>query len=206
MTATERIRRASSPEDYRTGFYLLAGIVKIEVLIVFCLMAANVYMSMTYRPQDNYYAVNFENKMRYLYGLDSPILNQDALLSWVSNAATDIMTFGFADYDERLYATRVYFTPEGWIKFAPAIMGSRLLSSVIEKRQIMVAIPLEPPTILSEGVVRGRYTYQVRAPMLLSIRAGNAKTSSTITADLEIVRMPTSEMPSGLGISLWRSM
>lgn len=206
MTATERIRRASSPEDYRTGFYLLAGIVKIEVLIVFCLMVANAYMALTHRPQDGYYAVNFENKMRYLYGLDNPILNQDALLSWVANAATDIMTFGFADYDARLFASQVYFTPEGWIKFAPAIMESRLLSTVIEKRQIMVAVPLEPPTILTEGVVKGRYTYQVQVPMLLSVRAGNAKTSSTITADLEIVRVPTSEMPSGLGINLWRSM
>jgi intracellular multiplication protein IcmL len=204
-TSTIRIRAATGIEAYRDGFYMLFGVVKLLAIVIFGLTAFNLYLAYTHHPLDRYYAESMEGSKRPLTALRYPNMNKEALLNWAASAATEVMTFGFSDYDARLYNTRFLFTPEGWVKFAPAVMSSDLLKSVQQSQQILTAVPRTQPVILWEGVVRGQYKWIVHVPLLLSIRAGELKTTKHIVAELHIVRVPTSEMPNGIGIQLWRS-
>lgn len=203
--ATARIRAATGIESYRDGYYRLFAIVNLLALIMFCLTVLNIYVAYTYHPENGYFAENSEGKRRPLVGLTEPNINRESLMIWVSSAATQVMTIGFSDYDTRLWEARALFTPDGWLKFAPAVLNSKTLQTITSSQQIMTAIPESPPTILEEGVKKGKYTWVMEIPLLLSIRAGEVSSTELMTVQLEIVKMPTSEMPSGLGINLWTS-
>ncbi len=204
-SATKKIRGATDNESYREGFYFLLKIVKLLALVMVGAVCFALYMADSHQPQDSYYAENYEGKFRPMYAFDEPIISQPALLEWAASAATEIMTFGFSDYDNRIYNSRFYFTPTGWVKFAPAIMGSPILRAVTQSQQIIVAIPKQTPTLLTEGVEKGKYTWRVEVPLLLSIRAGSNQKTEYMNVNLEIVKVPTTEMPAGLGIELWTS-
>lgn len=205
MTSTTRIRAATGIEAYRDGFYILFGVVKLLAIVIFGLMVFNIYVVSTHNPLDRYFAENMTGKKRPITALKNPNMNKEALLNWAAAAATEVMTFGFSDYDTKLYSTRFLFTPEGWLKFAPAVMESEILKTVRASQQIITAVPRTQPVILWEGVSKGKYKWVVQVPLLLSIRAGELKTTKQIIVNLHIVRVSTSEMPTGIGIQLWKS-
>ncbi len=55
-----------------------------------------------------------------LIALTMPNMTNQAILSWATNSITEIMTFGFGDYNSHLSDQQVRFTPEGWTSFVNA--------------------------------------------------------------------------------------
>lgn len=200
-----RIRAAAGIESYRDGYYLLFAVVRLLGVVIFVLTAFNLYVIWTHNPPDSYFAENMSGKKRTLTALRTPNMNKESLLNWAGAAATEVMTFGFSDYDTKLYSTRFLFTEEGWRKFAPAIMESEVLKTVRKSQQIITAVPRNKPVILWEGVSRGQYKWVVQVPLLLSIRAGELKTTKNVIVHLHIIRVPTSNLEAGIGIDLWKS-
>lgn len=186
--------------SYRDGFRNLMVMVKLLGLLMVAGTGFVYYYISTFIPQDSYYAVSPGGTQRRLVGLPLPNVNRDAILRWAAAAATEVMTFGFHDIDERMNHARRLFSDEGWESFSQALLRARMLKAMLANQHIMTAIPTATPSILGEGIFNGDYSWIIEVPTILTVRAGSESRIVRTRLRLVIIRLPTTTNPMGIGI------
>ncbi len=124
-------------------------------------------------------------------------------MSWVAQATTEVMTFGFHDYRRRLQEASRNFTKVGWGSFTAALEKSRIIEMVEANLQVVTAAPRSAPILVSEGLVAGRYQWIVEMPLTVTYLAGNKTRTDNFLVRLVVVRVPKLESPNGVGIEQW---
>lgn len=205
LSATQAIRAATSNEDYRDGLRNLNLLVNAMGVIIFLLTATLVFFIATYHPQGQNFAETAEGRQMRLVALRAPNINNMGLLNWATEAGTAAMTFGFNDYEQRLGSINEFFTKSGWESFRQAVIKSNIIKNVVDNQQILTAVPKGPAAMVWEGLDAGRYAWVIEVPLLVTIRAGATVRTQTQTIRMMVVKVPTSELPSGIGIDLWIS-
>jgi hypothetical protein len=157
----------------------------------------------TAKNHDRFFAETVEGRQMQVAGLALPNMGKVALTNWVSQATTQIMTFGFNDIDQRFDLSRRNFSEDGWKSFQTAMLDSGLVDSVIKLQQIITAVPQAPPTIIKEGLIRGKYRWVFEMPMLITFRSGGAKQASVKNVRVVLEQVPTRDNPNGIGIGEW---
>ncbi len=190
-------------EFYRDGYRTLLKIALIEGVIIIGLILAMFYVVSTNKPQDRYFATTNDGRLVPMVSLNEPNLSTPALMSWTAQAATEVMTFGFHDYRRRLQEASRNFTRIGWASFTTALEKSRIMESVEQNQQVLTAAPTSAPVLISEGVVNGRYQWQVELPMVITYQAGALRRADNLVLTLLIVRVSKLESPNGVGIEQW---
>jgi intracellular multiplication protein IcmL len=130
-------------------------------------------------------------------------LSNPALLSWVAQASTEVMTFGFNDYQRRLQEASRNFTDRGWESFTAALQNARIIESIRANSQVITAAPRGAPVIQKEGIVNGQYQWIIQIPMILTYQSGSRTRSDNWMVTLVVVRVPRLESPNGVGIAQW---
>lgn len=199
----DRLLQDESTDSYRTAFRILFFFVTVLSLVSLVLAGGLAYAVKKGRKGDRFFAMHFDGKTKRLRGLRQPSLNDESMLSWTAAAATDIMTFGFSDVDRRLKNAERYFTEIGYQSFLRAIKKSQVLKTLTKNQQIMTAIPMRQPRVAYKGFRKGQYVWDIQVPLLLTVRAGERQRTAQPTLFVTIVRVPTSQDPSGWGIGQW---
>lgn len=190
-------------EFYRDGYRTLLKIALLEGVVIIGLILAMFYVVSTNKPQDRYFATTNDGRLVPMVSLNEPNLSTPALMSWTAQAATEVMTFGFHDYRRRLQEASRNFTRIGWASFTTALEKSRIMESVEQNQQVLTAAPTSAPVLISEGIVNGRYQWQVELPMVITYQAGALKRADNLVLTLLIVRVSKLESPNGVGIEQW---
>ncbi len=190
-------------EFYRDGFRNLIRIAILEgVIIVGLILTLIVYINNSV-SHDRYFATTADGRIMQLAPLNQPYMTTAALLSWVAQAATDVMTFGFHDYQRQLQAASRHFTKTGWETFTTALQASRIVESVQAQQQVVTAVPRSAPVLLKQGVLNGRYRWVIQMPIQVSYKATNSNRNDNLLLTLVIERVPSLENPDGVGIEQW---
>jgi|GEM_PF-197830 intracellular multiplication protein IcmL len=193
----------SRNEYYRDGYRSLMKVAFIEgIIIVSLVLVFLVYMNI-HEGRDRYFATTADGRILQLVPLDQPNMSSAALMSWVSQAATEVMTFGFHDYQRRLQEASRHFTRRGWESFTTALQRSRIIESVETLQQVVTATPRSAPVLLQEGVFNGRHRWIVKLPLTVTFKSGNKTQSTNLEVTITIERVPTLESPNGVGIESW---
>lgn len=192
-------------ESYRTGYRRLLWLVYVLTFAILGLIALLVFVIITRAPQDRYFAQTSEGATMRLVGLDRPNMNEQTMFDWAAEATSQILTFGFNDYNAKLNAVHNRFTEDGWASFAPTLYKSKFFQGVISEQQIVTSVPKAPPRLFSEGLVAGQYSWIIEIPMLLTVRSGSISRTLDQTVRIVIVRVPTDLNPSGIAIDRWIS-
>ncbi len=87
------------------------------------------------------------------------------IMSWVAQATSEVMTFGFHDYQRRLQQSSRHFTRRGWETFTTALNQSKIIDGMTAGKQVLTAQPRSAPILLKEGVFNGRYRWIVKLPV-----------------------------------------
>ncbi len=188
---------------YRDGFRNMARIVNVQAAVIVLLVLLLAFHVYTSKNQDQFFAQTLEGKKMQVPGLYFPNMGKTSLRTWVAQAATQIMTFGFNDVDERFNESRQNFTPAGWESFRTAVIKSGLVDSVIAAQQIISAIPKDTPVLLQEGLIEGVYSWVFEMPLLITVRAGGVHQVVAKRLRVVIEQVPTSANPAGVGIGAW---
>ncbi|MEP4209471.1 DotI/IcmL/TraM family protein, partial [Marinobacter alexandrii] len=116
-------------------------------------------------------------------------------------AITRAQTMSFANYRDDLAEASQYFTrPDGWNNYLAALKSSGTME-LIEKRRIVSTAVANGATIVRSGVdSSGYYTWLVQVPMTITHQTSSETSKSNILAEILISRMPTWQMPRGIGI------
>ena len=193
-------------EFYRDGYRSLLKMALIQTIVILGLVGAMYYVIKVNQPQNFYFATTEDGRLVPMVPLGEPNLSTPALMSWVAQATTEVMTFGFNDYRRRLQESSRNFTKRGWESFTQALQRSRIIEMVEVNQQLITAAPKGAPVLQSEGLVAGRYQWVVEIPLILTYRSG-AKTSNTgLLVTVIVVRVPRLESSNGVGIEQWIAM
>lgn len=190
-------------EFYRDGYRTMLRVMLLLVLVIVAQIAVMVYIVKTNKMEYRYFATTEDGRLIPMAPLSEPNLSSPALMSWVAQAATEVMTFGFNDYRRRLQESSRNFTRKGWESFSSALQRARIIETVEASQQVITAAPTGAPVIQSEGLVRGRYQWVVQLPMSLTYQAGAKTRTDNLLVTLVIVRVPRLESPNGVGIEQW---
>lgn len=188
---------------YRDGYRNIMKIAILEGMAIVALIAALGITIAVSRPQDRFFATTADGRLIRMVALNEPNMNDAALVSWAARAGSDVMTFGFHDYQRRLQEASAYFTRRGWQSFTEALDRSRVMEGVQSAQRVVTAAPKSAPVITQQGLVDGIYRWVVELPLIVTYQSGTATQSETLTVTLVIVRVSTLDSPSGVGIQQW---
>jgi intracellular multiplication protein IcmL len=190
-------------EFYRDGYRTLLRVSILQVFIIIGLIGVMLYVVHIHQPENRYFATTEDGRLIPMVALSEPNLSTPALMSWVAQASTEVMTFGFSDYRRRLQEASRNFTRSGWESFTKALQKSRIIEMVEANQQVVTAAPSGAPVLQSEGMAGGRYQWVVQLPMVLSYQSGSQQRSDRLVVTIVVVRVPRLESPNGVGIEQW---
>lgn len=188
-------------DNYRRLMIVCLGL----IILCFCLMFWVSYERLN-KPAPRYFATTYDGRLIPLISLDEPSLNDNQLLQWATEAAVASYTFNYVNYRKALQDLRLYFTKDGYINFLKALKDSNNLDAVTTKKMIVSAKPTGSPAILRKGLVtegpdKGIYRWIVEMPMEINFQNETTPIRQSIVLTMTIVRVPTLESPSGVGIT-----
>ncbi len=190
-------------EFYRDGYRSLLRLCLVEGVVILVLLGAMYFVIHVHQPKDRYFATTEDGRLIPMVSLDEPNLSTPALMSWVAQAATEVMTFGFNDYRRRLQESSRNFTRRGWESFTTALQKSRIIEMVEANQQVVTGAPAGAPVLESEGLIAGRYQWIINLPLILTYQSGSRTKTDNLLITVVIVRVPRLESPNGVGIEQW---
>lgn len=188
---------------YKDGYRALLKLILLQGAVIFLLIMAILLVIQTNQPKNRYFATTEDGRLVPMVSLDQPNLSSPALMSWVAQSATEVMTFGFNDYRRRLQEASRNFTRRGWESFTQALDRSRIIEMVETNQQVVTAAPQGAPVLQSEGLINGRYQWTVQIPMIVTYQSGAKTRSDRLLITVVVVRTPRLESPNGVGIEQW---
>jgi len=188
---------------YRDGFRTLLRIAIAEAVVIVLLILSFIAYMNAARPQNYYFATTADGRILQLVPLNLPNMGTASLMSWSAQAAAEVMTFGFHDYQRRMQQASRHFTRRGWETFTDALQKSRIIESVEAGKQVVTAQPRSAPVLVQEGVFNGKYRWVVDLPLTVNYQASGAARTDNLTLRLVIDRVPSLENPNGIGIEQW---
>lgn len=190
-------------EFYKDGYRSILKLAVFQSLIILSLIGAMFFVIHIHQPENRYFATTEDGRLIPMVPLSEPNLSTPALMSWVAQATTEVMTFGFNDFKRRLQEASRNFTKTGWESFTKALQSSRILEMVEENQQVVTAAPQGAPVLQQEGVVQGRYQWVVQVPIAVTFQSGGQRRSDYYTVTVVVVRVSRLESPNGVGIEQW---
>lgn len=193
-------------QHYQTSFKNLLRIIVVQSIMIAALIGIFFFYMHVSRPRDFYFATTHDGRELQLTPLNKPNMQKAALLSWAAQAASEVMTFGFNDYEQRLGRASRHFTAKGFEDFREAMIKSRIIEGVENAQQIVTSVPKSAPVLKAEGLYNGKYRWVVDVTLLVTYQSGDAKSTTTMSVTMYIVRVSTLESPNGVGIDQWIAM
>ncbi|MGE3770340.1 MAG: DotI/IcmL family type IV secretion protein [Bdellovibrionales bacterium] len=177
----------------------------IHVQGIFLLVLSLVLIAVAFTKEEKvlYFAANDKTDPKVIWGMAMPNHTNQAILSWIGSAASDILNFGFHNVQQRLYENRRYFTDKGWESFSAAIERSKIVEKIVEKQQVLTAAPVGAPVIINvkDGIAGPEWTVQI--PFTVTVLSGKQTQAQRRILTVVIVRVHPSKNLSGLGINNW---
>lgn len=190
-------------EFYRDGYRSLLRLTLLQGFAILGLLGAMYFVIQVHQPENRYFATTEDGRLVPMTPLNEPNLSTPALMSWVAQASTEVMTFGFNDYRRRLQEASRNFTRRGWESFTQALQKARIIEMVEANQQVVTAAPQGAPILESEALVAGRYQWIIQIPVVLTYQSGARMKSESWLVTVVVVRVPRLESPNGVGIEQW---
>lgn len=185
---------------YRTQFrrsmkLALALTVALSIsLIVAAILLLN-------QPKPRYFAATPDLRLAPMVPLDQPLLTQDGLLTWASNAITGAMSLNFLEWREKLESIRPHFEDEAFKSFLASLQSSGILDMIRDKRLSASAVATRAPVIIASGLVGGKATWRIEFPLIVSYESSQGvENTQKLLATVLVCRASTARTPRGVVI------
>ncbi len=132
--------------------------------------------------------------------LDKPGIETNVLLSWVVEGMNLAHTFNFMNYPQRMEKAHPYFAKEGFQDYSRVLENLGILKEVVDKKLVMIAMPLEVPEILKEGALGNRYLWKIKMPIQFNYRSMRAQRLAQYDLILLVARVLNTQSPNGVSI------
>lgn len=189
---------SSRNEFYRDHYYKVIMALMIAIFLMLGLVIGILYQ-VSHRPLPEFIAVTSTNQQMQLSAAEEPNLLSTTLLAWANKAAVVAYTFDFVNYNKQIAAARPYFTEAGWKDYQASVAG--LIKTITQNQLFVNGVVSGPPVISNQGDLASiGYAWRVQMPFLVTYQSAQNSSHNSFTVIMTIVRVPTSQNPSGIGI------
>lgn len=183
----------------RLGIHSLLVGIQLTSASLIVLIGLIFFLELT-KPEQTYLVSDLNGNLTNITALDEPNVSPSTLLRWVSLAVTGVYTLDFVDYQQTLDNLSQYFTKAGYQNFLTA--ANERVQTIIAQKLVVTAVVAGTPVIVQEGIMHGFYFWQIQVPILLSYQGASEKsTKQTLAIKLLVMRVPTKEALTGIGIA-----
>jgi len=184
---------------YRDSFgKVLVLMISIAAAFVF-LVVISIYFYMQ-KPKPTTFAVSNGFRIQAEVPLDQPYLSTPDVLQWVNDVFAKLFIYDFIHYDEQLNALMPYFTSDGWKVFLNQLNNYASKDTVENNKLFVTSVPAGAPVIFRQGLMNGRYAWQVNVPVNLNGTNTGNNLPKLLKFQVVVVRVPTANNLSGLSI------
>lgn len=185
---------------YRTQF---RRSMKVSLCLVaaLCLSLGVSALLLLNQPKPRYFAATPDLRLAPMVPLDQPLLTQDGLLTWASNAITGAMSLNFLEWREKLESIRPHFEDEAFKSFLASLQSSGILDMIRDKRLSASAVATRAPVIIASGLVGGKATWRIEFPLIVSYESSQGvESTQKLLATVLVCRAFTARTPRGVVI------
>lgn len=185
---------------YRTQF---RRSMKLSLCLVaaLCLSLAVSALLLLNQPKPRYFAATPDLRLAPMIPLDQPLLTQEGLLTWASNAITGAMSLNFLEWREKLESIRPHFEDEAFKSFLASLQSSGVLDMIRDKRLSASAVATRAPVITASGLVGGKATWKIEFPLIVSYESSQGvESTQKLLATVLVRRASTAKTPRGVVI------
>lgn len=194
--------------DYLPKHRRLVKLINRQNYIIIALVLLTILTEPYLHPINVYYAKKpgFDGQTRELSGMVNPNMTDEAVLSWVEASITEILTFGFGDFDRRILAQRHRFTSTGWESFLESLRSENMREAFKLRQLVLTTAPSNAPVIVSKGLdADNNYIWVIQLPVIMTYTTNNnVRTGQRSIVTVTVARVPTSDNVRGIGIKMWR--
>ncbi len=185
---------------YRDSYRLTLVILFFAIVIIAVLAGVIAYQE-SHRAQPTYFATTSDGKLIPMIPLDQPNVNDQTILQWVATAVISLYTYDFLNFRATFQNNQQYFTPDGWKAFLNGLSSSRNLQTVQDKKLTVQAVPSGAPIITREGLLNGRYAWQIQMPILVTYISLSQEYHEQLLLTILVQRVSTLDSKYGIGIA-----
>ena len=185
---------------YRTQF---RRSMKLSLCLVaaLCLSLAVSALLLLNQPKPCYFAATPDLRLAPMVPLDQPLLTQEGLLTWASNAIAGAMSLNFLEWREKLESIRPHFEDEAFKSFLASLQSSGVLDMIRDKRLSASAVATRAPVIIASGLVSGKTTWKIEFPLIVSYESSQGvESTQKLLATVLVRRASTAKTPRGVVI------
>ncbi|WP_304679512.1 DotI/IcmL/TraM family protein [uncultured Desulfovibrio sp.] len=185
---------------YRTQFRRTMKLA-LTLTVALCVSLGVVAILLLNQPKPRYFAATPDLRLAPMVPLDQPLLTQDGLLTWASNAITGAMSLNFLEWREKLESIRPHFEDEAFKSFLASLKSSGILEMIQDKRLSASAVATRAPVIIASGLVGGRATWKIEFPLIVSYESSQGvESTQKLLATVLVCRASTARTPRGVVI------
>ncbi len=197
-----------SSAQFRFARGLVTILSYIIAMLVFCVFMVFFMFADTY-----FYHFSVLDRERIperlvtMHPLDNPNLTRTGITNMAMNIATEVLTFGFNNADERLLKSRRLFTEAAWLRFAKAYLKEGRLDKIKLNQQVLTNIARDNAVIVEEGKnSSGELQWVVQVPTITTYQAGKKIVPVRSVLQITLIKASTLEHPEGVAIDGWEQL
>lgn len=188
-------------KNFYKDSYRLTLVILFFAMIIIAVLAGVIAYQESHRAQPTYFATTSDGKLIPMIPLDQPNVNDQTILQWVATAAISLYTYDFLNFRATFQNNQQYFTPDGWKAFLNGLSSSRNLQTVQDKKLTVQAVPSGAPIITREGLLNGRYAWQIQMPILVTYISLSQEYHEQLLLTILVQRVSTLDSKYGIGIA-----
>lgn len=192
-------RRLADPAFNRTLLQRSYLVIACQAVVIAALVAQVVWQA-NHPPRSHYFYTDGVGTPREMHPLDAPVMPDEKLLAWVSDAVIAAYSVDFKRYPEQLSRASRYFTVEGWNTFGRAFIETGNLEKVKKARLVATAVPKRAPAIRQRAVIGDRLAWRIDLPIVVSYENENTTNSQDLMVTVLVVRVIETDYADGIAI------
>ncbi|RNC78755.1 type IVB secretion system apparatus protein IcmL/DotI [Piscirickettsia salmonis] len=162
---------------YRDNFRRVSLILLISILINVALLAAFI-VSLSSRPEPKYFATTSNGQLIKLHSLSFPVMNDSAVISWLSDIVPNINSLDFLNYRTQIREKRKYFTSYGWEQYLKAFQP--IVEKIRDNKYVARAVVSDVPVVIQKGNINGVYSWRLQVPMIITYQQGASRDTQNV--------------------------
>ncbi len=187
-------------EFYRDNFRraLLALLLMIVINVG---LAGGIIYKLSHPPKPQYFATNGDGQIINWHPLTDPVVPDNFVLQWVSNATRRVFNLDYIHWRQQLQDASGAFTPAGWHDFLSALNKSNNLKTLVSLKMVSNATITGAPRVVRKEVVGKRFAWKIRLPILVTFTNKERSIPMPMIVTLVVVRMPVKSDPDRIAIN-----
>ena len=190
------MRNAFYRDNYRRAVFSLTIVFFINVLLT----GAIVYRYLN-PLQPQYFAANAQNQLIKWHPLTDPVVDNNYVLQWTSNAVQQSFSLDFVHWRQQLMQAANNFTPSGWHFFLQAFKQSGDLDTLVNLNMVSNAVVTGSPVILYQNVLGDRYVWKIQMPILITYVSDKKTIHQALKVTVIVERVPVQNNPNQIAIN-----